>query len=93
MRSTVGSATGDIPCQSAFLPGVRVLYAPRLNQHLLSCLPVPLDDEVTPRGMGVRFLEISAEDRRFIAEVLDAHTLSKLATEYLQTLEKDRGMN
>ena len=46
-----------------------------------------------PAGWAFAFSEFSAEDIRFIAEVLDAHTLSKLATEYLQTLEKDRGMN
>ena len=51
------------------------------------------DDEVTPRGMGVRFLNVSAEDRDFLAEVLDSHTLSKVATEYLQTLKEDLGMN
>lgn len=51
------------------------------------------DDEVTPRGMGVRFLDVSIEDREFIAEVLDSLTLSKVATEYLRTLEKELGMN
>ena len=51
------------------------------------------DDEVTPRGMGVRFLNVSSEDRDFLAEVLDSQTLSKVATEYLQTLKEDLGMN
>ena len=31
------------------------------------------DDEVSPRGMGARFLEIGGEDRRFIAKVVMEH--------------------
>lgn len=47
------------------------------------------DDKITPRGMGVRFLGISSEDRDFIAEVLDSNKLSRLASEYIKTLEKE----
>ena len=31
------------------------------------------DDHVTPRGMGVRFLNISEEDQRLIAKAVDQH--------------------
>jgi hypothetical protein len=47
------------------------------------------DDQITPRGMGVRFVEISEEDRRLIAEVVKEHDVVKIATDYLDTLETD----
>ncbi len=50
------------------------------------------DDKITPRGMGVRFLDISSEDRDFIAEVLDAEKISRVASEYLETLKKELGI-
>jgi PilZ domain len=31
------------------------------------------DDEVSPRGMGARFVEIGGEDRKFIAKVVMEH--------------------
>jgi uncharacterized protein (TIGR02266 family) len=31
------------------------------------------DDEISPRGMGVRFLDLSDEDRQFIAEAVEKH--------------------
>ena len=31
------------------------------------------DDHITPRGMGVRFLDISEEDQRFIAKAVNQH--------------------
>ncbi|MGD8989499.1 MAG: PilZ domain-containing protein [Syntrophobacterales bacterium] len=31
------------------------------------------DDKINPRGMGVRFLDISNEDRKFIAQVVNEH--------------------
>ncbi len=49
--------------------------------------------QLHPAGWAFAFLEASAEDREFVTEVGDAHTLSKLATEYLQTVERDCGMN
>jgi uncharacterized protein (TIGR02266 family) len=52
------------------------------------------DDKITPRGMGVRFLDIAREDRKFIAEVLCDHRLvGKVATKYLKTLEMKIGKN
>jgi len=45
------------------------------------------DDQITPRGMGVCFVEISEEDRRLIAEVVKDHDVVRIATEYLNTLE------
>ena len=40
------------------------------------------DDDITPRGMGVRFLKISGKDRRAIAEA---------ALEHLRSGEMDHG--
>ena len=47
------------------------------------------DDKITPRGMGVCFVEISEEDRRLIAEVVNEHEVVKIASEYLDTLETE----
>jgi uncharacterized protein (TIGR02266 family) len=45
------------------------------------------DDEISPRGMGVRFLNISSEDRKFIAKaVLDQLKSKKLEPKFLETL-------
>lgn len=45
------------------------------------------DDKITPRGMGVRFLDIAREDQEIIAEALCDHSLvEKVATKYLKTL-------
>jgi c-di-GMP-binding flagellar brake protein YcgR len=53
-----------------------------------------LDDEITPRGMGVRFLNIDSEDRRIIAEAVVEHLSENTESEELQasmfdTLEID----
>jgi len=46
------------------------------------------DDEITPRGMGVRFVEISSEARKFIARTAMNNLKSKeVAPELLQTLQ------
>ncbi|MBW1981678.1 MAG: PilZ domain-containing protein [Deltaproteobacteria bacterium] len=47
------------------------------------------DDHITPRGMGVRFLRIAGEDRRFIAQEVGQVSVGKAACEYLETLETD----
>ena len=47
------------------------------------------DDQITPRGMGVCFVEISEEDRRLISEVVNEHDVVKIATEYLDILETE----
>jgi hypothetical protein len=44
------------------------------------------DDEVTPRGMRVRFLKISSQDRMFIASELEGQGVGKVAEDYLKTL-------
>ena len=45
------------------------------------------DDDITPRGMGVRFLRISSEARKFIARAaMDYLKSKKVAPELLQTL-------
>jgi hypothetical protein len=44
------------------------------------------DDEITPRGMRVRFLKISSQDRLFIASVLEGQGVKKVAEDYLKTL-------
>ena len=46
------------------------------------------DDEITPRGMGVKFVKISSEARKFIARVAMNNLKSKeVAPELLQTLQ------
>ena len=45
------------------------------------------DDEISPRGMGVRFIQISSEARKFIAQASLEHFKSlKVEAELLQTL-------
>ena len=45
------------------------------------------DDKITPRGMGVRFVKISKEDRRIIAQKLVHYEVGQEACDYLDTLE------
>jgi hypothetical protein len=45
------------------------------------------DDKINPRGMGVRFIEISDEDRRLITYEVTDNNLVQEASEYLNTLE------
>ena len=46
------------------------------------------DDEITPRGMGVRFVKISSEARKFIARAALSYLKSKeIGPELFQTLE------
>ena len=46
------------------------------------------DDDVSPRGMGVRFVRISSEARKFIARAALSDLKSeKMAPELLQTLQ------
>jgi uncharacterized protein (TIGR02266 family) len=45
------------------------------------------DDEITPRGMGVRFIKITSEARKFIAKASLEHFKSRnVEAELLQTL-------
>ncbi len=45
------------------------------------------DDEISPRGMGLKFTRISSEDRKFIATAALGHLKSlDVAPELLQTL-------
>ena len=46
------------------------------------------DDDISPRGMGVRFVKISSEARKFIARAaLDYLKSEEVAPELLQTLQ------
>ena len=45
------------------------------------------DDKITPRGMGVRFVSMSSEDRRILGQKLDNYAVSQEACDYLDTLE------
>jgi Tfp pilus assembly protein PilZ len=46
------------------------------------------DDEISPRGMGVRFVKISSEARKFIARAALSYLKSEeVAPELLQTLQ------
>ena len=45
------------------------------------------DDKINPRGMGVRFVDISDEDRRLIAQEVTDPNAVKEAIDYLDNLE------
>ena len=45
------------------------------------------DDSITPRGMGVRFVKISSEDRKVIEKELGQYEIGKEASDFLDTLE------
>ena len=44
------------------------------------------DDEITPRGMGVRFLKISSQDRKFIAKEVSQQSDDAIEFEKLETI-------
>jgi c-di-GMP-binding flagellar brake protein YcgR len=41
------------------------------------------DDHITPRGMGVRFLDISEENQRFIAKAVNQHNSEYQKNEHI----------
>ncbi len=45
------------------------------------------DDEISPRGMRVRFIKISSQNRLFIASELEGKGVKKMAEDYLKTLD------
>ena len=45
------------------------------------------DDKTNPNGMGVRFIDISEEDRRLIAQELDQCKLGKAECDFTDTVE------
>ena len=49
------------------------------------------DDEISPRGMGVRFLKISSQDRKFIAKEMKQSGSDNLGLEKLETITIDSG--
>jgi len=44
------------------------------------------DDEISPRGMGVRFLKISSQDRKFIAKEVGQQSDDAIEFEKLETI-------
>ena len=44
------------------------------------------DDEINPRGMGVRFLKISSQDRKFIAKEVGQQSDDAIDFEKLETI-------
>ena len=46
-----------------------------------------VDDKINPQGMGVRFLDISDEDRLFISGAVTEHNTGKQKTDLMSTLE------
>jgi len=50
------------------------------------------DDDISPRGMGVHFLNISNSDKEFVAETIEKHSVTRIASDYLATIsgEKDK---
>ncbi len=51
------------------------------------------DDHISPRGMGVRFVDISDEDRRFIARAVAEYNTEKQELEDMKTMGLDVGDN
>ena len=51
------------------------------------------DDRITPRGMGVRFVNISNEDRKLIEKELGQYEIGKEASDFLDTLEIELGVD
>jgi len=49
------------------------------------------NDEINPRGMGVRFLKISSQDRKFIAKEVKQSGSDNLELEKLETITIDSG--
>ena len=49
------------------------------------------NDEINPRGMGVRFLKISSQDRKFIAKEMKQSGSDNLGLEKLETITIDSG--
>ena len=49
------------------------------------------DDEITPRGMGVRFLKISSQDRKFIAKEVSQQSDDAIEFEKLETITLELG--
>jgi len=49
------------------------------------------DDEIHPRGMGVRFLKISSQDRKFIAREVSQQSDDATDFEKLETLTVEVG--
>jgi hypothetical protein len=49
------------------------------------------DDEINPRGMGVRFLKISSQDRKFIATEVNQNFSDNLGLEKLETITIEAG--
>ena len=41
------------------------------------------DDHITPRGKGVRFLDISEEDQRFISQAVNKHNAESQKNEHI----------
>ena len=48
------------------------------------------DDDITPRGMGVRFLRISEEDQKYLSDLIEEHLV---ASKYLNGMTTDVGTN
>jgi hypothetical protein len=49
------------------------------------------DDEVNPRGMGVRFVKISSRDRKFISKEVSQHNGGAIDFEKLETITLEVG--
>ena len=49
------------------------------------------DDEISPRGMGVRFLKISSQDRKFIAKEVNQQSDEGIEFEKLETITIEVG--
>jgi hypothetical protein len=54
------------------------------------------DDEITPRGMGLRFLQISEEDQKYVSDLIEQYKepdIERIASEYLVSLTESIDTN
>jgi hypothetical protein len=89
--SVIEGVTKDIGVSGAYVCCARPLRLPDKSLNIKaevvwSNIYGP-DDKINPRGMGVRFIEISDEDRRLITHEVTDNNLVQEASEYLNTLE------
>jgi hypothetical protein len=86
-KGTMDGVTSDVTPNGVFIHCQKPLRLNVVFEMAMSNRWGP-DDEITPRGMGVRFVKISSEARKFVARAAMNNLKSKeVAPELLQTLE------
>ena len=104
-KGTLEGVTKDISTRGAYVCCARPLRlnevfhmsinAPEKSLHVKAEVvwsnKYGLDDEINPRGMGVRFLKISSQDRKFIAREVKQNGGGASELEKLETITIDSG--